>query len=300
MSGRTTTTKKTRRSIHYLLSADRRLRRLSLKRLPARARTARSAPRSIHVPVARRSKKPVPAPNGTWVVLTLIAVVATGALIAAPQPAHRSEVASANVEAIAGAPTDTIKGRTATPIASGSAEKTPAPLAARAEKVPSTQGAVTKQIVLPMTSEVGAIRTNAVEPKITKKPAPESIARREVETANAPAAAATPAANPPAAATNPPPMKAEVETAAAVTISGCLESNDRAFRLKDTSGADAPKSRSWKSGFLMKRSAAIRLVDAANTLKLASHVGQRVSATGTLVDGEMHARTLHSVAPSCR
>jgi len=85
-----------------------------------------------------------------------------------------------------------------------------------------------------------------------------------------------------------------------VTVAGCLERNTDGFRLKDTTGADAPKARSWKSGFLTKRAAAIRLVDAVNTLKLPSHVGQRVSATGTLVDGEMRARALQSVAPSCR
>jgi hypothetical protein len=301
------TTKRSRRSIHYLLSADRRLRRLSLKRLPARAGTARSSHRSAQPPAARRSRKPLPLPatNGTWIVLTLIAIVATAALIAAPQPAHRSEVASANVEAIAGAPTDTMLGRTDHPVVSTPAEKMPAASAAHAEKAAPAPGAITKQIVLPMMSEVGAIRTNTTEAKVTKKPPPESSARHEAEAAKAPAMAA-PAAAPASttttpAVTNPPSAaKPEADAPAAVTISGCLESNDNAFRLKDTSGADAPKSRSWKSGFLMKRSASIRLVDAVNALKLPSHVGQRVSATGLLVDGEMHAHTLHSVAPSCR
>jgi len=87
---------------------------------------------------------------------------------------------------------------------------------------------------------------------------------------------------------------------AAVTITGCLERADETtFRLKDTVGADAPKSRSWKSGFLKKGSASIEVVDAAHSLKLPDHVGQKVSVTGTLVDREMQVRSLQRVATSC-
>jgi hypothetical protein len=85
-----------------------------------------------------------------------------------------------------------------------------------------------------------------------------------------------------------------------VTITGCLERADETtFRLKDTVGADAPKSRSWKSGFLKKGSASIEVVDAAHSLKMADHVGQKVSVTGTLVDREMQVRSLQRVATSC-
>jgi len=86
---------------------------------------------------------------------------------------------------------------------------------------------------------------------------------------------------------------------APVTITGCLEQDAETFRLKDTSGADAPKSRSWKTGFLRKRSASIEVVDAANRLKLTNHVGERVSVTGVLVDREMQGRSIHRVAESC-
>ena len=87
---------------------------------------------------------------------------------------------------------------------------------------------------------------------------------------------------------------------AAVTITGCLERADETtFRLKDTVGADAPKSRSWKSGFLRKGSASIEVVDVAHRLKLPDHVGQKVSVTGTLVDREMQVRSLERVATSC-
>jgi hypothetical protein len=40
-------------------------------------------------------------------------------------------------------------------------------------------------------------------------------------------------------------------------------------------------------------------VDASNRLKIDNYVGQRISLTGTLVDREMHARSLQPVAPSC-
>lgn len=84
-----------------------------------------------------------------------------------------------------------------------------------------------------------------------------------------------------------------------VTITGCLEKADDSFRLRDTSGADAPKARSWKTGFLKKGPAPIAVVDSSSRLKLPAHVGQRVSVTGTLVDRGMQARSLQRVAASC-
>ena len=91
-----------------------------------------------------------------------------------------------------------------------------------------------------------------------------------------------------------------VTPSAAVTITGCLEREDDLFRLKDTTGVDAPKSRSWRSGFLKKRPASIDVIDAANRLKLTGHVGQRVSLTGMLVDREMRVDSLRRIAASCR
>jgi hypothetical protein len=57
-------------------------------------------------------------------------------------------------------------------------------------------------------------------------------------------------------------------TPASVTITGCLERSDATYRLKDTSGAGAPKTRSWKSGFLKKNTATIEIVDPAKRLNL--------------------------------
>ena len=114
-------------------------------------------------------------------------------------------------------------------------------------------------------------------------PAPEVRASR-VMTSNAP----------PAIAGSPSAVKA----AAPVTITGCLEVDNNTFRLKDTSGADAPKSRSWKSGFLKKGQAKLELVAVPGT-NLASQVGRRVSVTGMLDDHEMQVRSVRRVSASC-
>ena len=92
----------------------------------------------------------------------------------------------------------------------------------------------------------------------------------------------------------------QVAKPAPVTITGCLERDDETFRLKDTSGADAPRSRNWKSAFLKKGSAPVEVMDASKRLKLTNHVGQRVSVTGTLSDGEMQIRSLRRIAASCK
>jgi len=86
---------------------------------------------------------------------------------------------------------------------------------------------------------------------------------------------------------------------APVTLAGCLERGSESFRLKEPTGADAPKSRSWKSGFLKKGSASIDLVESGNGLKLRDHVGTRVSVTGRLTDRQMRVQSVRRVAPSC-
>jgi hypothetical protein len=95
------------------------------------------------------------------------------------------------------------------------------------------------------------------------------------------------------------PAKTSARKGAPVTITGCLEHAHETFRLKDTSGVEAAKSRSWKSGFFKKSAASIEVVDGANRLQLPTHVGQRVSVTGLLVDREMQGRSLKRIAVSC-
>ena len=129
--------------------------------------------------------------------------------------------------------------------------------------------------------------------------APHPQSRATASTAPASAASLQVAANNDAAAATESPAKAVEPKAAPVTITGCLERDAETFRLKDTSGDNAPKSRSWKSGFLKKGPAPVAITDASNRLKLQSHVGERVSVTGTLVDREMQGRTLQRLASSC-
>jgi hypothetical protein len=214
----------------------------------------------------------------------VIGIVAAGALIGARS--RRTEVATADPQPTVGAP---------------------------AEKPAPTRGSETKKSATPIAAAaVVAIKTPAPEAAAPRKPLGLATSDR-TEAANPPAtesAARAAAGNSTSTARadfektarddSEKTAGADFEKTASVTISGCLELNDTTFRLKDTSGSDAPKSRSWKSGFLRKRSSPIALVDAANTLKLSSHVGQRISATGALVNGEMRARSLESLSPSCR
>jgi len=95
------------------------------------------------------------------------------------------------------------------------------------------------------------------------------------------------------------PTVESVKAMALVTITGCLELEEETFWLKEASGGDAPKSRSWRSGFLKKRPPSIKLVDATNALRLPSHVGRRVAATGALMNRDLQASSLLRVAASC-
>jgi hypothetical protein len=104
---------------------------------------------------------------------------------------------------------------------------------------------------------------------------------------------------PPAPAPTAADALAAAKANAMTTITGCLEREDAAYRLKDTDGDAAPRARSWKTGFLKKASRPIDLYDTANRVKLPAHVGQRISVTGELVDREMYVRSVHRVSPSC-
>ena len=88
---------------------------------------------------------------------------------------------------------------------------------------------------------------------------------------------------------------------APVTLTGCLEtslSKDE-FRLSDIAGTDAPRSRSWRTAFLTKRSAPVALVEPSDPQGLLIQVGKRVAATGQLVDREMKVSSVRVVSNSC-
>jgi hypothetical protein len=99
----------------------------------------------------------------------------------------------------------------------------------------------------------------------------------------------------------PPLVAAGTGGTLPVTITGCLEvSVDQdEFRLTDTEGVDAPKSRSWRSGFLKKRSAPVALVAPPDRLALQTHVGRRVAATGLLSSHDLKVSALRVVGSSC-
>jgi len=127
------------------------------------------------------------------------------------------------------------------------------------------------------------VQSNTARPAEAKKAV---VAKASQPTSAAPAAASTNLALAPPA-----------ESVPTVTITGCLDNEDGAFRLTDASGAGAPTARSWKSGFLKKRSAQIEVVDAVGTLNLRHYAGRRVGVTGTLVDRDMRARSVRLIGP---
>jgi hypothetical protein len=98
-----------------------------------------------------------------------------------------------------------------------------------------------------------------------------------------------------------PPVSIVSAGPAPVTLTGCLEVTvDRdEFRLSDTDGVDAPKSRSWRTGFLKKRPTPVALVEPPDPHGLQIQVGKRVAATGQLIDRELKVSSVRVVSPSC-
>lgn len=136
-------------------------------------------------------------------------------------------------------------------------------------------------------AKVTAVSANAVQPNAAMSTQVKTPARTAVDASAAPSSAsAVPGSSPALSAT--------------VTVTGCLERSDKGFRLKNTSGADAPKSRSWKTGFFTKRSASIEVSDQRGSSHLAEHLGERVSLTGALIDRDMIVHSLRSIAASCK
>ena len=282
--------KKPPRSIRYLLCADQKLQRISLRRIPERLKKAKQPPRSIRLKNSVGARKSLRFPweiSSRAIALGVICVVASAALITARQPSHRADVASVAAPPEAHAPLEHV------------------PMAARLE--------TKKTVVAEAPATAAAVKSYTADVSMGKTPAVEWVKAPAVESAATPAAVESRATTPAAEATAKTPAvesepkaaavestaKADAQNVAPVTITGCLELDAETFWLKDTSGMDAPKSRSWKSGFLKKRPSRIELVDSTNTLKLSNYVGQRVAATGMLTDREMRARSLQRDAASC-
>jgi hypothetical protein len=157
-----------------------------------------------------------------------------------------------------------------------------------------------------------ARRAASASSKQTLVEKPEKNRLAESTKSAAPVAAVAPAADlADAAATRPEseaiaaPAPTSVAIGAGgtlpVTITGCLEvsvDHDE-FRLTDTEGVDAPRSRSWRTGFLKKRSAPVALVEPPKQLALQTHVGRRVAATGLLSSHDLKVSALRVVGASC-
>ena len=129
-----------------------------------------------------------------------------------------------------------------------------------------------------------------------------SVSSPPVVTAGAPAGPPVPDTTASQQSTSAPAITATTDVMSeAVTISGCLEMtiDGDEFRLTDTEGTDAPKARSWRSGFLKKRSAPVELVELSDALSLRRHVGHRVMATGQLTGRELRLRSLQPAGSSC-
>ncbi len=152
------------------------------------------------------------------------------------------------------------------------------------DEAPRAVPAPSRSPVVPRTASPAS--ANAPKPKSIEAFVAEGLTK----------AAAAPA---PAAVFAEPEAGDVVSSAESITVTGCLAGGRDAWWLNDPSGIAMPKGRSWKSGFLRKRSPRIELVDAANTLSFSGHLGERISASGILVDRELRVRSLQRIAASC-
>jgi hypothetical protein len=258
-------TRKPAPPVKYLLSGDRKLQRLSLKKISDPANKAKPKARSTRVKQATGGQTASTAPKGIgWrgAVVGVVCLFAAAALLAARQPAADPEQVSA------GGPPQVS-------------------MPAQAQRLTVDRDADTNATSASMRSLTpGVARPHTTSSAIERAPA--AAPAKKTETAKA---AVTTAAS---------SSTAPVQSSSSLTVEGCLESDGPTYRLKNTSGLDAPKARTWRTGFLMKRSPSIGLVDTTGRLNLQDHIGTRVAATGSLVDREFRATALREVAASCR
>jgi hypothetical protein len=99
---------------------------------------------------------------------------------------------------------------------------------------------------------------------------------------------------------DPPFVSPDPFAPGTVTVTGCLEANgNNGFRLTDTEGTDAPRSRSWRSGFLRKRSTSVALVAAPDPYTLKTQVGHRIAASGQLTSRELRVTSVQVIGERC-
>jgi len=86
-----------------------------------------------------------------------------------------------------------------------------------------------------------------------------------------------------------------------VTLTGCVRGVERnTFVLTKVEGADAPKARGWKTGYIVKRRSNVEVVPGVASIRLKDHVGRRVSVSGTLEQKDrtqIRARSIRVLSP---
>lgn len=261
-------TRKPANGTRYLLSADRKFRRLSLKKISERVKSARRRTRArSSAKTVTASQTPVhavgnPAPTNAPVAFVLMGAVVfavfVGVLWSSPSPVNATENAAVLTADVTSAPA----------VPTTSLAESPAAMAPHAVDTPPAPAAVT--------------------PKAASRPADIATVRTEIMPTPSPIARAS------------APVEAHQDVAATsidtVTISGCLDYDGKSAWLKDTSG-DVPRSRSWRSGFLKKRSPRIALVDGPTSAS--AYDGRRVSVTGVLIDREMRVNSVNPIEGDC-
>jgi hypothetical protein len=84
------------------------------------------------------------------------------------------------------------------------------------------------------------------------------------------------------------------------TLTGCLRADGTKYMLTDIQGKQAPKGRSWKTGFIAKTAKNVEVTGTSTTLRLKEQVGHKITVVG-LKDGDSHlkARTVRQVPGIC-
>jgi hypothetical protein len=198
----------------------------------------------------------------------------------APEPPQRRE----GVSVPARSSLSTAPSATTTPTSSGTATSAPAAPPTVKARGPSE---------LPKKSPAQNVPNRTAG--ITTPPTPAPVAVK----ASAPRP--TTSTTQPAVEEPGPMSSASTASLDLATITGCLEisTDGTEFRLADTEGADAPKSRSWRTGFLRRRTAPVNLVGVTDPVALKKRVGARVAATGQLTDRELRISSLRVLGTSC-
>jgi hypothetical protein len=267
--------KKPAQSIRYLLSANPKFERISLRRLSQPVRSVKKRQPDRQTDSTRASR---------LFVLAAMLVTTIGVLMAARGPSRQADVA-AGVATVSAQPTKGSAPANATALTNATM---PTNAAAKPDK---TEAREIPKAVAPKAAVRNASTVESMKPTAVESP-PKTVAVVE-------SPGKTPPAESPVNSPAMEPTAKSVQDSSPVTITGCLKFDEETFWLTDATGEESLKSRSWKWGFLKKRSSNIELIDASHTLRLPNYVDQRVTATGMLTRREMRAQSLQRIAGSC-